>query len=277
MGLRVNSNIASINAQRNLSESTGNLQRSLQRLSSGLRITRAADDAAGLAISERFRADIRSIGQAQRNANDGISFLQIGEGALNEVSGILVRQRELAIQAANGTLGDTERATINNEFQDLTDEINRIAAVTEFNGTSILQGGGSSTFQIGVDNTSNDQITVQSVDARTSSIGLGAGSANATVSTQAAARSALGDLDSAIAQIASLRASFGTVQNRLESSIRSLAIASENTSAAESRIRDVDFANETANLTRNQVLQQAGISVLAQANVSTQSALALLN
>ncbi len=276
MGLRVNSNVASINAQRNLANSTGALQKSLQRLSSGLRITRAADDAAGLAISEGFRSDIRSIGQAQRNANDGISLLQIGEGALNEVSGILVRQRELAIQAANGTLGDAERNTINNEFQDLTDEINRIAAVTEFNGTTILASGASTTFQIGVNNTANDRITVDSVDARASSIGLGSGSGVATVSTVAAAQASLSAIDAAISEVASLRASFGTVQNRLESSIRSLAVAQENTTAAESRIRDVDFANETAELTRNQVLQQAGISVLSQANVSTQSALSLL-
>ncbi len=276
MGLRVNSNVASINAQRNLANSTGALQKSLQRLSSGLRITRAADDAAGLAISEGFRSDIRSIGQAQRNANDGISLLQIGEGALNEVSGILVRQRELAIQAANGTLGDAERTTINNEFQDLTDEINRIAAVTEFNGTTILASGASTTFQIGVNNTANDRITVDSVDARSSSIGLGAGSGAAAVDTVSNAQAALDSIDNAIANVASLRASFGTVQNRLESSIRSLAVAQENTTAAESRIRDVDFANETAELTRNQVLQQAGISVLSQANVSTQSALSLL-
>ena len=276
MGLRVNSNVSSINAQRNLVNSTSNLQRSLQRLSSGLRITRASDDAAGLAISEGFRADIRSIAQAQRNANDGISYLQIGEGALNEVSGILIRQRELAIQAANGTLGDAERGTINTEFQDLTAEINRIAAVTQFNGTNILEGGTSSVFQIGVDNTTNDRITIQSVDARASSIGLGTGAGVAVVSNVVSARAALGALDGAISAVASLRASFGTVQNRLESSIRSLAVALENTSAAESRIRDVDFASETAELTRNQVLQQAGISVLAQANVSTQSALSLL-
>ena len=276
MGLRVNSNVSSINAQRNLANSTGNLQKSLQRLSSGLRITRAADDAAGLAISEGFRSDIRSIGQAQRNANDGISLLQIGEGALNEVSGILVRQRELAIQAANGTLGDAERNTINNEFQDLTEEINRIAAVTEFNGTTILASGASTTFQIGVNNTTNDRITVDSVDARASSIGLGSGAGVATVSTVAQAQASLSAIDGAISEVASLRASFGTVQNRLESSIRSLAVAQENTTAAESRIRDVDFANETAELTRNQVLQQAGISVLSQANVSTQSALSLL-
>lgn len=277
MGLRVNSNIASLNAQRNLSNTTVNLQKSLQRLSSGLRISRAADDAAGLAISEGFRADIRSLGQAQRNANDGISLLQIAEGALNEVSGLLIRQRELAIQAANGTLGSSERTIINDEFQDLIAEINRIAAVTQFNGTSILASGAATTFQIGTENTSNDRITIAAVNAQASAIGLGSASAGGAVDTVTNARAALTALDTAISNVASLRAGFGTVQNRLESSIRSLAVAIENTSAAESRIRDVDFASETAELTRNQVLQQAGISVLAQANVSTQNALALLN
>ena len=277
MGLRVNSNVASINAQRNLVNSTGNLQKSLQRLSSGLRITRAADDAAGLAISEGFRADIRSLSQAQRNANDGISLLQVGEGALNEVSSILIRQRELAIQAANGTLGASERDTLENEFQDLTDEINRIAAVTSFNGTNILQSGSTTTFQIGTDATSSDRISVSAVDGRASSLGLLRSSGNyGGISSVASAQNTLGLIDNAISNVASLRASFGTVQNRLESSIRSLAVAQENTTAAESRICDVDFASETAELTRNQVLQQAGISVLAQANVSTQSALSLL-
>ena len=277
MGLRVNTNVASINAQRNLVNSTGNLQKSLQRLSSGLRITRAADDAAGLAISEGFRADIRSIAQARRNANDGISLLQVGEGALNEVSSILIRQRELAIQAANGTLGTNERATLNNEFQDLVEEIDRISAVTSFNGTTILQSGSSTTFQIGVDATSDDRISVSAVDARASAIGLLRSTGNyAGITTVESAQNTLSRIDAAIGNVASLRASFGTVQNRLESSIRSLAVAQENTAAAESRIRDVDFASETAELTRNQVLQQAGISVLAQANVSTQSALSLL-
>jgi len=276
MGLRVNSNIASINAQRNLQNSTNNLQKSLQRLSSGLRITSGADDAAGLAISEGFRADIRSIGQAQRNASDGISLLQIGEGALNEVSGLLVRQRELAIQAANGTLGSSERTTINNEYQSLITEIDRIAAVTQFNGTNILASGAAIDFQIGIDNTANDRITIASVDARSSAIGIGSSAAGGAVNTVTNARIALANLDSAISAVASLRATFGTAQNRLESAIRSLAVAQENTTAAESRIRDVDFASETAELTRNQVLQQAGISVLAQANVSTQSALSLL-
>jgi flagellin len=273
MGLRINTNVASLNAQRNLVNTTNQLGRSLARLSSGLRIVRAADDAAGLAISERFRAEIRSLGQAQRNALDGVSFLQIAEGALDETSGNLVRLRELAIQAANGSLGDAERMTLNAEFTGLTEEITRVANVTEFNGTAILNNTSTTlTFQIGANNTSNDQISVSSVDATASGIGI----SGLSISTQSAAQSAITLIDSAINQIASLRGTFGTVQNRLESAIRSLGVSIENTSAAESRIRDVDVASETAILTRNQVLQQAGIAVLAQANVSTQSALSLL-
>lgn len=273
MGLRVNNNIASINAQRNLVNTTMRLSKSLQRLSSGLRITRAADDAAGLAISESFRAEVRSLSQAQRNSNDAISMLQIAEGALNETSGLLVRMRELAIQAANGTLGSAERSTIDSEFSDLASEITRIASVTQFNGALLLSGGSSITFQIGTQNSSSDRITVSAVNATASAVGIGAA---VSLITAAGAQSALSAIDSAISSVASLRAGFGTVQNRLESTIRSLAVAIENTAAAESRIRDVDFASETAELTRNQVLQQAGISVLGQANVSTQSALSLL-
>ena len=182
--------------------------------------------------------------------------------------------RELAVQAANGTLGSTERTTINTEFQDLAAEITRIANVTQFNGRLLLNGNSSITFQIGTENTSSDRISVSSVNATAGAVGVASGT---VVTTASAAQAALNTLDSAISQVASLRASFGTVQNRLESTIRSLAIAVENTAAAESRIRDVDFASETAELTRNQVLQQAGVSVLSQANVSTQSALALLN
>ncbi len=274
MGLRVNSNISSINAQRNLVSSTNGLQKSLQRLSSGLRITRAADDAAGLAISENFRAEVRSLQQAQRNASDGISMLQIGEGALNETSSLLIRMRELAIQAANGTLGDTERATVDLEFQGLLSEIDRIAEVTEFNGNQLIKSTGVTVFQIGAGNTVNDRFSVSAVDAGVSSLGLGG--ATFAVSSLTGARDALALLDSAVSQVSSLRANFGTAQNRLESAIRSIAIAVENTKAADSRIRDVDFAAETAELTRNQVLQQAGVSVLAQANVSTQAALSLL-
>ena len=274
MGLRVNNNIASINAQRNLVNTTNRLQKSLGRLSSGLRIVRASDDAAGLAISESFRAEVRSLVQAQRNANDGISMLQVAEGALNETSGILIRMRELAVQSANGTLGSNERQTVNNEFQDLKSGIDRIAKVTALNGTHPLLTAASTVFQIGTHNVSGvDTLVVTGTSADAAAIGISAGVA---VSSQAGAGAALGLIDSAITQVAQLRASFGTVQNRMESTIRSLAIAIENTSAAESRIRDVDFANETAELSRNQVLQQAGVSVLAQANVSTQAALNLL-
>lgn len=272
MGLRVNTNISSINAQRNLTGTTDRLEKSLQRLSSGLRISRAADDAAGLAISESFRAEVRSLQQAQRNANDAISLLQVAEGALNETSSLLIRMRELAIQSANGTLGASERATVDQEFQGLLQEIDRLAAVTEFNGTTILVSAPNITFQIGTGNTADDRITVSGVDATAGAIGL----SGASVDTVTGALSVLGVLDSAIGSVASLRSSFGTTQNRIESTIRSIAIAVENTSAADSRIRDVDFAAETAELTRNQVLQQAGISVLAQANVSTQAALSLL-
>jgi len=199
MGLRVNNNIASINAQRNLEETTVRLNKSLQRLSSGLRITRASDDAAGLAISESFRAELRSLGQVQRNANDAVSLIQIAEGALNETGGILIRLRELSIQAANGTLGNSERGAINDEFQDLVGEITRIAQVTKFNGLELLNGGSAAQFQIGTENTDSDRLTVSSVDATASAIGI----ANSlAVSSVAGAQSALGVLDNAITNVA---------------------------------------------------------------------------
>ncbi len=273
MGLRINTNTASLNAQRNLTQSTNQLQRSLERLSSGLRITRASDDAAGLAISERLRAEVRSLQQAQRNGLDGISLLQVGEGALNEVSGNLIRMRELAIQSANGTLGTGERTALNSEFSLLISEIARVAAVTEFNGTKLLDGTAPTiNFQIGANNTGDDQISVTGVNATSSGLGV----SSLTVANPTGASAAIAALDTAIDSVSTLRSTFGTAQNRLESAIRSIAVSVENTAAAESRIRDVDVAAETAILTRNQVLQQAGISVLAQANVSSQSALALL-
>jgi flagellin len=273
MGLRVNTNVASLNAQRNLSNASEGLGRSFDRLSSGLRITRASDDAAGLAISERFRADIRSLQQAQRNANDGISMLQVAEGALNESSSLLVRMRELAVQSSNGTLGSAERATLDQEFQDLSAEIDRISAVTEFNGIQLLDGSATSvSFQVGAGGTANDRIAVSGVDASASGLSIG----SADITTAANAQSALATLDTAIDSLTGLRADFGTAQNRLESTVRSIAVAVENTSAAESRIRDVDVASETAALTKNQVLQQAAVSVLAQANVSSTLALRLL-
>lgn len=273
MGLRINTNVASLNAQRNLMNTADKLNRSLERLSSGLRITRASDDAAGLSISENFRAQIRSLGQAQRNANDGVSLLQVAEGALNETSGILIRMRELAVQSANGTLGTAERTALNDEFQELVSEVDRIANVTEFNGINVLNSTSTTvTFQVGADDTTNDRITVSSVDATASGVSVD----TLGVDTVANSQSALTSLDTAVSTVASLRASFGTAQNRLESTIRSIAVSVENTSAAESRIRDVDVASETANLTRAQVLQQAGIAVLAQANLTSQSALSLL-
>jgi len=274
MGLRVNTNVAAINAQRNLVNTTTGLNRSLERLSSGLRITRAADDAAGLALSEGFRAEIRGLQMAQRNALDGISLLQVAEGALNEVSGNLIRMRELAIQSANGTLGAAEQDALDVEFQALDDEINRIAGVTTFNGTALLDGSVASIdFQVGVNAGGNNVITVTNVDATSATLGIDA----LDIGDGGDPDAALTALDTAIATVASNRGSLGAAQNRLESTIRSLAVSVENASAAESRIRDVDVASETANLTKMQVLQQAGIAVLAQANVSTQGALSLLN
>jgi len=273
MGLRVNTNVAAINAQRNLVNTTTGLNRSLERLSSGLRITRAADDAAGLALSEGFRAEIRGLQMAQRNALDGISLLQVAEGALNEVSGNLIRMRELAIQSANGTLGAAEQDALDVEFQALDDEINRIAGVTTFNGTALLDGSVASIdFQVGVNAGGNNVITVTNVDATSATLGIDA----LDIGDGGDPDAALTALDTAIATVASNRGSLGAAQNRLESTIRSLAVSVENASAAESRIRDVDVAAETANLTKMQVLQQAGIAVLAQANVATQGALSLL-
>jgi flagellin len=277
MALTVNTNVPSINAQRNLSITQGQLAKSLERLSSGLRINRAGDDAAGLAISENMRAKIRGMNQAVRNANDGISFLQVGEGALNETSNILIRMRELAEQSASGTLGSSQRDSIQNEYKSLQDEIDRIANVTEFNGAKLLDGNVSASgvnFQVGVGTTSNDLINVK-IDVCTSSA-LGVGTATTVVSTEAAARSALDLIDSAINTIAQRRGSLGAVQNRLQSTINNLQVAIENTSAAESRIRDVDVAAETAAMTRAQILSQAGTAILGQANQTPQGALSLL-
>lgn len=272
MGLRVNNNLQSLNAQRNLANTTDRLRVSLERLSSGLRITRASQDPAGLAISERFRSQIRSLAQAERNALDGVSLLQVAEGALDEVSGILNRIRELAVQSANGTLGSSERTAVNSEVQLLIQEIDRISAVTEFNGTQPLNSTAAVTFQVGANNTANDQITVNGVDASATGLGVNA----VAVDTLPNAQAAIATVDAAVDTLSTNRATFGTAQNRLESTIRSLRVAIENTTAAESRIRDVDVAAETAELTKNQVLQQAGIAVLAQANLSTSAALTLL-
>jgi flagellin len=280
MGLRINTNIASLNAQRNLGNSQVELQRSLDRLSSGLRITRAGDDAAGLAISESLRAQVRGLGQAQRNANDGISVLQTAEGALNEISSILIRLRELAVQSAStGGISNNERSFLSNEFSALQSEITRISNATQFGGRKLLDGSLSGTnnltFQVGIFNDSTvDRFSI-SIGNSTAS-GLGITAQQASVSTAIAAQNALAVIDTALTSVSTIRGNLGAAGNRLQSTINNLAVSIENISAANSRIRDVDVAAETANLTRAQVLQQAGIAVLAQANVSAQAALTLL-
>jgi flagellin len=274
MGLRINSNIASMNAQRSLSTVTERLQANFRRLSTGLRIATASDDAAGLAISERFRSQIRSTGQALRNAQDGISLTQTGEGALNEVSSILIRLRELSIQANNGTASTSDRTTLNQEFSDLVNEVDRIAKSTTFNGVRLLDGTGSTmTFQVGTGTaTGIDTIQVTTSDTLASSLGL----ATLDIGASGSPSFAIAQIDVAIDEVSRVRAQFGAAQNRLTTTIANLQIQSENLTAAESRIRDVDIAVETSALTRNSILQQAAISVLAQANTQPQAALQLL-
>ncbi|MEZ6036145.1 MAG: flagellin [Planctomycetota bacterium] len=274
MGLRVNTNIASINAQRNTAQVTTRLARNYQRLSTGLRISTAADDAAGLAISERLRSQVRSLSQASRNANDGISLVQVGEGALNEVSNILVRLRELAIQSANGSSSTADKNTIKEEFDSLVNEINRIAQSTEFNGIKLLDGSSSTvTFQVGINTTAGiDQLNVSLTPALTTSLGL----SSVDVGSAGDTSYAIAQIDSAINSVSQLRGRFGSLQNRLQSTIANLGVTAESLSAAESRIRDVDVAYETAELTRNNILQQASISILSQANSQPQAALQLL-
>lgn len=278
MALRINHNIFALNAYRNLGVTQNKLQNSIEKLSSGLRIVRAAHDAAGLAISEQMRADIRSMNQAVRNANDGVSMLQTAEGALNEVSGMLVRMREIASQAATGTVGTTQKATLDSEFQHLISEINRIANVTEFNGTKLIDGtlssgtAASATFQIGIKNTANDRLAVDIDSMKADNLAV----SGVAISTAGLAQSALAKIDSAIAQVASQRGTIGAVQNRLERTIANLSISAENVTAAESAIRDVDMALEMAEFTKNQIMVQAGTAMLAQANMVPQTVLTLL-
>ena len=270
MGLRVNTNVASLTAQKNLHGVTSRLQGNFARLSSGLRIATAADDAAGLGISEKMRSQIRSYAVAGRNAQDGISLAQTAEGALNEVSNILGRMRELSMQAANGTLDTADRATINTEFQALDDEVNRIAGQTEFNGISLLDNTTGAAIQVGLD--SGQTITVNTVDAQSATLGIN----GLTVTNVANASTALAALDTAIGSVNTARGQLGADQNRLSSALNSILSVRENLSAAESRIRDVDVASETADLTRNSILQQAATAVLSQANTQPQLALSLL-
>ena len=274
MGLRVNTNVASINAQRNLANVTGRLGTNYRRLSTGLRISTAADDAAGLAISERLRSQVRSLEQAKRNANDGISLVQTAEGALNEVSSILIRLRELAIQSANGSVSGQDQDTLDEEFQSLVSEVDRIGRSTEFNGIKLLDGSSTSvSFQVGFGTTTGiDTLAVTLSPALATSLSLN----TLDIGSGGTTTLAINNIDNAINSVSSLRGTLGAIQNRLGSTINNLAIQVENLSAAESRIRDVDVALETAQLTRNSILQQASISILAQANAQPQSALTLL-
>ena len=283
MSLVINTNFASLNAQRSLTKNNEALTQSIQRLSSGLRINSAKDDAAGLAISEKLRAHVRSIGQAVRNSQDGMSLTQVAEGAMGEVSNILIRMRELAQQSSNGVLGDTERAKLDQEYQSLTSEINRIADITEFNGTKLLNGTLSATgisLQVGIQNASGNTVSVLSGLSGAASLhsqsALGLTGASLTISVVASAAAALSMIDSAISNVAGKRGDIGASQNRLDITIANLRVASENFSAAESRIRDADFAYETAVFTKNQILMQASMAVLAQANTLPQAALQLL-
>lgn len=274
MGLRVNTNIGSIAAQRSLSDISGRLNTSFRRLSTGLRVNSAADDAAGLAISERLRSRIRSLDQAKRNANEGISLAQTAEGSLDEVNNILVRLRELAVQASNGTISTTDKNTLEEEFSTLKSEIDRIANSTEFNGIKLLDGSSTSaSFQVGIGTKGSDnQISVALQDVNIAALSIQNASVNGTGSTS----SAIADIDTTINTISSLRGKLGAAQSRLNSTVTTLGVSSENLNAANSRIRDVDIAFETANLTRNSILQQASIAVLAQANNAPQAALSLL-
>lgn len=274
MALRINTNLASISAQKHLAKSTGMLGKSYEKLSSGLRVVRAADDAAGLGISERMRARIRSIAQASRNATDGISLVQTGEGGLNEINSILTRMRQLAVQSANGTASGSDRDTMDQELQQLVVEIDRIAQATTFNGNNLLDGSVSSvTLQIGENTVSGvDTMDLTLSSARTSaltldSLDIGSGGDHNTAIT---------NIDAAISAVTQLRGLLGAYQNRLQSTVNNLAVQVENLQAAESQIRDVDVAEETAQLTRLSIMQQAGISVLAQANVQPQTALSLI-
>lgn len=276
MGLRVNSNIISLAAQRHLSTTTMRLESNFKRLASGLRIASGSDDPAGLGISERMRAQLRSLSQAARNGQDGVSLVQTAEGALNEVNNSLARMRELAIQSANGTLSSGDRQTLDLEFQALITEVDRIANTTNFNGTALLDGaGGSVAIQIGTEQ--NEVISINLVDTTTVGLGLAsAGGSLIALSTAASAVSSLAVIDTAINSITTVRGDLGAAQNRMESAIRSIGNAEQNLAAAESRIRDVDVARETADLTRNSILQQAAVSILGQANAQPQIALSLL-
>jgi flagellin len=264
MSLRINNNVEAFNAHRQLVATSDRASKSMERLSSGYRINRAADDAAGLAISEKLRGQIRGLSQAQRNAQDGVSLVQTAEGSLNEVHSMLQRVRELAVQYSNGTLSTSAKAAITAEAAQLQSEIERIGTTTNFNGIKLLDGSASTvSFQVGAND--NDTITVT-----TASLGGKVG----TIDVSAAG--AISNIDAAIGNVSTLRSTFGAVQNRLEHTLNNISTYQENLTASESRIRDVDMASEMVEFSKDQILQQAGTSMLAQANQAPQAVLSLL-
>jgi len=306
MGLRIQTNIQALTAQRNLVNSTESNNQSMEKLASGYRINKAADDAAGLAISEKLKADIRGLNMAKRNASDGVSLVQTAEGGLNEVGNILSRLRELAVQSSSDTIGNTERGFLNKEYTALKDEIDRITNATEYNGTRLLVGNQESLdsslvnrsnpypleIQVGKDYfTSVDEqgqsnpvnvirIDLQNLNTNTDSNGLNLGRSTedggTRVDSKESAQQSLGTLDAAIQKVAEYRSYLGAIQSRLGSTINNLSVQTENFAAANSRIRDTDFADESAKLTQSNILKQAGVAVLSQANQSPQAALRLL-
>lgn len=276
MGLRIATNVQALNAQKNLYGVSNDISTTMARLSSGYRINKSADDAAGLAISENLKAQIRGFKQANRNANDGISLVQVAEGGLNEISGMLIRLRELAVQSSSDTIGDRERILVNTEYQALKEEIERVAQTTQFNGTSLLNGtNGVLEFQVGVYNDPlNDRI---SFDASQGNVTLQSLMLNeVSVLTKEQSQESLAFVDEALAFVGSARATLGSLQNRLQTTSQVLATSEENFAAANSRIRDTDIAAESTNLAKNNILMNAATSVLAQANTQQQLALKLL-
>ncbi|MGV8846775.1 flagellin N-terminal helical domain-containing protein [Tessaracoccus sp.] len=290
MGLRINNNIAAMNAHRNLTATDTAMGKSLEKLSSGLRINRAADDAAGLAISEGLRAQIGGLKQATRNAQDGISVAQTAEGALTETTSILQRMRDLSVQAANGGSVDTNgQAAANKEFAQLKTELDRIATTTKFGSQALTDGTYNGTFQVGANNSANDRIAVDLSTATITAGGIadtslitGLGStglnlgATVDITTTAMAQGAMDAIDLSLKGVTNVRADLGAVQNRFEHTINNLSVATENVTASESRIRDVDMAQEMMSFTKSQILSQAGTAMLAQANQSSQGVLSLL-
>lgn len=268
--MRINQNAAAFNAWRNLGVTDGQMNKSLEKLSSGLRINRAADDAAGLAVSEKMRSQVRGYMQAMRNAQDGISLIQTAEGALNETHSVLQRMRELAVQAASDTLTDTDRGQLQSEVTQLIAEIERIATTTTFNTKALLDGTFSGDLHVGPGATNTIAVTIADMDSTALAINA------STVATKAGATAAITSVDAAIGTVSTARATLGAQQNRLEHTVASLGVSAENLQAAESRIRDVDMALEMTQFTRSQILIQAGTAMLAQANSKPQSVLQLL-